>query len=317
MTISDRTSISLIRLIGLALLLVGAVSALLGPAETHVFQMFQEGGRFHYEGFGFGSLMFGNIVIQIAGYYTIALICIPLGYGHLRLRWWARTAMSTLLVDWLIIGAPLSATAVMILVTSKDVGVVGLPFVALGFILLYPVLPVMLLRFYRSRRAGRIFREADAPSCWLSNTPEVRKVATSLLLFMALVLHFPLLFGGLFPLFGRVVLGLPGVLILDVSIVVMVVLTWGFAHRYYWSWWCAVAFLTLLTTSLVVTFLSVPPLEILAKTPFAPREVEALSGIPVRGYHLALFAGVIPAATLVAVALSRRSLMGTGSSRNT
>jgi hypothetical protein len=279
--------------------------------------MFQEGGRFHYEGFGFGSLMFANITIQIAGYYVIAVLCIPLGYGHLRLRWWARAMMTTLLVDWLIVGLPLSLSALLILVTSKGVSPVGLPFLALGLVLLYPVLPIVLLRFYRSPLAQRAFRAADAPPGWLSGTPEVLKVATSLLLFIALTLHFPLLFGGFFPLFGQVVLGLPGVLMLDVSIAIAVALTWGFVRRCYWSFWCAVAFLLFLTASSVVTFLTTPPSDILAELPFAPREMEALSGIPVRGYHLALSVGAIQAAMLIAVVASRQSFSrGSGSSQS-
>ena len=87
MRILDQRSIAVIRLVGIVLLLIGVASALVGPAETHVFHLFEEGGRFHYEGFGFGSLMFANIAIQIAGYYIIAALCIPLGYGHLKLRW--------------------------------------------------------------------------------------------------------------------------------------------------------------------------------------------------------------------------------------
>ena len=38
----------------------------------YCFYLFSEGGRFHYEGFGFGSFMFGNIASQIVGYYLIA-----------------------------------------------------------------------------------------------------------------------------------------------------------------------------------------------------------------------------------------------------
>lgn len=308
MKISDRTCIVLIKLVGAILLLVGLVSALLGPAETYVFQMFREGGRFHYEGFGFGSLMFGNIAIQIAGYYIIALLCIPLGYGHLRLRWWARAAMITLLIDWLIVGLPLSLIALMMLVTSKGVSPVGLPFVALGFILLYPVLPIVLLLLYRSQLVKRAFPAPESSSSWLSSTPEARKVAASLLLFLVITLHFPLLFGGFFPLFGQVVLGLPGVLMLDLSIVTAAILTWGVARGYCWSWWSAIVFLSLLTVSSIVTFLKIPPPEILDMMPFAALEVEALSGIPVHGYHLALSVGMIPAATLVAVAVSRPGL---------
>jgi hypothetical protein len=305
MRISEKSSIRLIRLIGCALLLLGVVSALVGPAETYVFRMFQEGGRFHYEGFGFGSLMFANIAIQIAGYYIIAALCIPLGYGHLKLRWWAGEAMETLLIDWLIVGLPLSLLALMILVTSKNVSLASLPLVGLGFILLYPIIPVLLLRFYRSQSVQSAFRMEFAPSCWLSDTPQIRKVAVSLLILITVFLHFPLLLGGVFPLFGRVVLGLPAVLMLDFSILISAGITWGFARRYYWSWWCAVIFLVFLMVSNIVTFITKPLSDIMAEMPFAPVEMEALSGILVHNYYLSFFILIIPAATLIVVVASR------------
>ena len=58
--------------IGALLLVVGAIAAFYGPIEMYCFYMFSEGGRFHYQGFGFGSFMFGNIATQIIGYYLIA-----------------------------------------------------------------------------------------------------------------------------------------------------------------------------------------------------------------------------------------------------
>lgn len=310
MEISDRVETVMIRLIGAVLLLIGALSALVGPAETHVFHMFREGGRFHYEGFGFGSLMFANIAIQIAGYYVIGALCIPLGYGHLKRRWWVRPAMTTLLVDWLIVGLPLSLMAVTILFTSKNISTTSLPFVALCFLLLYPVLPIALLRFYRSRAVGSVLRAADAPSGWLSDTPQSVRVAGSLLVLLVLVLHFPLLFGGFFPVFGQVATGFRGILLIDLSIAATAVLAWGVVWRCRWAWLCAIVFLVLLTISSTVTFLTTTPHEIVALMPFAPLEAEAVSGIPMRGYHLALFAGMIPLATLIAVAVSRRDFTG-------
>ena len=69
--------------IGVLCLLGGIAVGALGPVEMYCFYLFSEGGRFHYEGFGFGSFMFGNIAGQIIGYYMIAAVLIPLGYGHL------------------------------------------------------------------------------------------------------------------------------------------------------------------------------------------------------------------------------------------
>ena len=91
----DRSLI--LAVIGVLLLFVGIGAAFLGPAEMYCFYLFSEGGRFHYGGFGFGSFMFGNIAGQIVGYYLIAALFIPLGYGHLKVRRWARTLSLTLL----------------------------------------------------------------------------------------------------------------------------------------------------------------------------------------------------------------------------
>ncbi len=50
----DRTQILVA--IGVFLLLIGLAAALLGPLEMYCFYLFSEGGRFHYEGFGFPVL---------------------------------------------------------------------------------------------------------------------------------------------------------------------------------------------------------------------------------------------------------------------
>ena len=97
----DRSLI--LALIGAPLLLIGTAAALLGPAEMYCFYLFSDGGRFHYGGFGFGSFMFGNIAAQIVGYYLIAIVLIPLGYGHLRARRWTRPLSLALLWSWLAI----------------------------------------------------------------------------------------------------------------------------------------------------------------------------------------------------------------------
>ena len=58
----------LLALVGILLLATGIVIGFFGPLEMYCFYMFSEGGRFHYEGFGFGSFVFGNIAAQIIGY---------------------------------------------------------------------------------------------------------------------------------------------------------------------------------------------------------------------------------------------------------
>ena len=111
-------------------------------------------------------------------------------------------------------------------------------------------------------------------------------------------------------MFGQMATGLLGILLIDLSIAGAVVLTWGVVWRCRWAWWCAIVFLGFLIVSSTVTFLTTKPHEIVALMPFAPLEAEAVSGIPMRGYHLALLAGVIPLAILIVVVVSRRGFTG-------
>jgi hypothetical protein len=168
----DRSRI--LKLIGVVALIAGVGVGLLGPLEMNVFYYFTEGGRFHYEGFGFGSFMFGVIAAQILGYYLIAIFLMPLGYGHLRLRRWARPLALTLLWFWLIVGIPIIVAALFVIVSNKDPSPIGvlLAIILLGFS--YLVMPGLLIRFYQSREVCLAFEARDAkPSCGAVSAPPV------------------------------------------------------------------------------------------------------------------------------------------------
>ena len=112
-------------LIGILLLAAGIVIGFFGPLEMYCFYLFSEGGRFHYEGFGFGSFLFGNIAAQIIGYYLIGIVGVGLGYGHLAMRRWARKLTLTLLWFWVIFGIPLTLVFLFVLFSSKELSMVA------------------------------------------------------------------------------------------------------------------------------------------------------------------------------------------------
>ncbi len=301
----DRWPKLLIQLIGWGFLLAGACAALIGPVELYTFYLFTPGGRFHYAGFGFGALMFGNIAIQTASYYLIALICIPLGYGHLKSHDWARKITLALIWDWLILGLPLSMIIVLMLVTSKGVSPAGLPFVLVILILMYPILPLVAAWLYRSDTVRDTFHRPSPLATWTNKTPVAVLVLGSLMILMTLALHVPILFNGLFPLFGSFQYGLDGVYLLDLSIVLLIGLTWGVLRQRRWAWWGTSFYLGTMTTSAIISFLSVDPHHIITKMKFAALEMDALSGVPVQGGHLALLIALPALLTLLLLLRSR------------
>ena len=245
----DRTRV--IAVIGVLLLLSGIAVGFLGPLEMYCFYLFSEGGRFHYEGFGFGSFMFGNIASQIVGYYLIAALFIPLGYGHLTMRRWVRTLSLTLLWSWLVVGAPLIVVAFFILAASKDLSLPA-ALIALVFLgLSYLVFPGLLIRFYQGRHVRRTFETQDPKSCWIEDLPTPILVLGSLYVFYIIMLHILILFNGMYPVFGVFRFGLAGVVLLDIAIACLVCIIWGTLRLQLWAWWGSVILVGLFTFSTV------------------------------------------------------------------
>lgn len=296
----------LIIIIGVLLLLGGIAIGLLGPLEMYCFYLFSEGGRFYYEGFGFGSFMFGNIASQIVGYYLLAVLLIPLGYGHLTLRRWVRMLSLALLWSWLVVGAPLIIVVFFILAASKDL---SLPAALMALVLLglsYFVFPWIFIRFYQGKNVKQTLAAKDANPGWFENLPMPSLVLSSLLAFYAIMLHILILFNGLFPVFGVFVFGLPGIVLLDLSIACLVCLVWGILRLKLWAWWGAVIWLGLFTFSTILTFCRYSYLDILSGLAFPPREIAFLRGVPAQGYHFAILVGLPLLITWLLAILSKR-----------
>jgi hypothetical protein len=303
MDYKDRTRV--INLIGIPILLIGLLAIGLGPAELYCFYLFSEGGPFHYPGFGFGSFMFGNIAIQIVGYYVIAAVFIPLGYGHLKCRRWTRPLVIALLYAWLVVGAPLAGACFLILAGSKDL---GLPMAVLAAALLaasYLLVPGLLLRFYNSQDVRLTFKAKDHSPSWLEIKPTPVLVLAILQVFYLVVFHIPILFRGLFPAFGVWVYNLPGILLYDGVILVLALLAWSTLKQRSWSWWGSLVLFGLLTISTIVTLCTSSFADILSILSFPPTEMEFLAGVPLQGYHLAVPVGIPLLLTMVAIIRSR------------
>ena len=300
----DRSRI--LALIGVLLLLVGIGGAMLGPPELYCFYFFVEGGRFHYEGFGFGSFMFAFIAVQIVAYYVIALVCIPLGYGHVKQRRWARTLTLAGMGFWSILGLPLVVVFFATLVLSKDPSLGTLIAMLPVMVFLYPVLPGLLTWLYRSKDVRLTFETNDPRSYWTEKLPLPMLTLCMLFAFFIVALHVAILFRGAFPLFGVLLSELSGVVLIDASVVLLAVLTWGTLRRKPWAWWVALAYFSLMTASTVWTFAGLSWADILDMMKFAPLEMEALSGVPIQGTHIAAFVGLPLLATLGLLIYSKR-----------
>ncbi len=299
----DRTLI--LKVMGGILLLIGAVAAYFGPLEMYCFYLFSEGGRFHYEGFGFGSFMFGNLACQIMGYYLIAIVLIPLGYGHLKVQRWSRILTLGLLWFWGIVGIPLTLAFAFIWFTAKDLSpATGIA----AFVLLclsYVVIPIVGIRLYNSRDVLRTFEHRDPAPCKIECLPMPILVLVILFAFYAVAFHALIFFNGLFPLLGTWINGLRGITAIDVTLLCLAVLTWGILTRQKWAWWGTLVYFSGLTLSWVLTLARSGWPDILAALEFPPYEMEILERLPFRGSHFAVLVGIPFMLTLGLILRSR------------
>lgn len=271
----------MLRLIGALLIAGGIAAAFIGPLELYVFYLFSEGGPFYYEGFRFGSFMFANLTIQTGGYYLIAAVCLPLGYGHWKLRRWARASMITLLTTWLVIGLPLSLGLVMLYINTKDVAADAWWIAVPILLLLYPIGPVLMLCFYRSRGVRLTLAASDPAESALEAVPLVVRVLCVLLAFIVLALHAVILLNGVFPLFGWLLDGAQGLLVIALLIVALGVLAWGLAGRRRWAWWSGLGVFGLLALSSTLSGARHTLGDMLLAMNLPPGEMEMFQNIPI------------------------------------
>jgi hypothetical protein len=286
--------------------LAGIGCAFLGPVEMYVFYLFSEGGRFHYEGFRFGSFMFGNIAVQVAGYYLVAAVLLPLGYGHLRLRRWARPLALALLWAWCLLGLPLLVVLFFMTVSVKAFSTAGGVIFVVLLASSYLLLPWLGIRFYQGRNVRGTFEAHDSQPSAIEDRPVAILVICLLDLFFLIALHVPLLFRGLFPVLGTLWGGLEGTYLIASAVLVLGLLLWGTWLQRMWAWWGSMAYYALLAASWLVTFAQTPYANLLAWLQFPPTELEALSGIPLQGYEIGVFVALPMLACLVVILASRR-----------
>jgi len=283
--------VAILYAIGVLLSAIGLIAAIYAPLEFYSFYLFSNGGRFYYEGFGFGSLMFAIIAWRIILYYLIALIFIPLGYAHLRLRHWLGTVSVTLLWCWIVLGIPLLIFG-LTLFSFKELPPTLAVIIIIFLAFAYLILPWLLIRFYQSEKVIQVIENRDPKTYPIERVPIPVLILSFLSIFYILALHLPIFFNGIFPLFGVWFTGLEGILLIEICIFGLVFLSWGIIHSKKWAWWGFTVYFGTLTFTVIMTFLKTSYLEWLSLFNFPLTEMEILKGMPLQGYHLAIIFGL-------------------------
>ncbi len=272
-----------LRFIGFVLLLVGIIGAYYGPYEFCIFYLFSEGGPFHYDGFGVGSLWFAANVIQIVGYYVVAALCIPIGIGHIRLRRWALTLTKLYTWFWLGIGILVFGHFLLLLpklsaLNQNGMGLQVAPITV--FLLIFLVLlPLLAFWFYRRATVQKTFEKHDPAIYWTERYPFPLLALLYLLAAMIIVLHITIFIQCLIPVFGQLQLGQPS--IISVSILIFGILMYGLVRMERWAWWGSMIVISVLAISSAMSFVRYSFYDIVQMMSLPPRELEFIEGVTI------------------------------------
>ncbi|HEV8582492.1 MAG TPA: hypothetical protein VGX68_25785 [Thermoanaerobaculia bacterium] len=182
-------------------------------------------------------------------YLILAAFFGTMGIGTMRARRWARTLMLVVSWMWLVVGA--FSSILMVFILPKMLGSIeraagpaggpgittfmtGCMFVILG--LVYIALPAILVLFYRGPNVKATVEAKDPSVPWTDRTP-APVLALSLLLGYGAVASLIGISYGAFPLFGRIISGIPAVLGFIFMAVLSAILAVAVYRRRPAAWW--------------------------------------------------------------------------------
>jgi hypothetical protein len=199
---------------------------------------------------------------------------------------------------WLIVGIPLTVLTLGLLMMYKPLNAVSLVISAFAGLFLYPGLPLIMIKFYRTRNVELTFKNRDPRIYGIEQIPLPVLSLAMLLFFYWLVAHVPIFFNGVFPLFGLLLSGLPGIGAVSAIIICLPVLIWGVLKLKKWGWWGTLFLLGSVTVSTAYTLAPLNLQNLVSAMHLPPLEVKALQGVPLLGWHLILFISLPVLATL-------------------
>ncbi len=277
-----KTLSMFLRSMGFAILIIGIIGAFYGPYEFYIFYLFSEGGPFYYHGFGFGSLWFAANIIQVAGYYLVAILCIPVGIGHIRLRRWALTL--TRLYIWFWSGAGILLFGHFLLLVPRlstlyknGTGMQIVPITVFLLIFLV-ILPLFAFWFYRRSTVQIIFEKHDPTIYWTEKYPFPLLAILFLLAGMIIALHIAIFFQCLFPIFGQLSLGRQSIYYIAVFILMLGILMYGIVRMEIWAWWGSMFVFSVMAISATMSFSRHSFYDIVQMMDLPPTEMEFIEG---------------------------------------
>ena len=277
----------------------GLFAATIAPVEFSLFKKITKGFV------GFGYLGFAGHSAQIFGFYLIALVFVPLGYGHLLLRSWAHKLSITALWSWLILGSPCMALVISIFVAVKDPTNLGTLVFGAFALFIYPILPSALILFYRCSNTQLQFQANRDGPAWIEAAPQPVLILGSVVTFYVFAFHAPLFLNGVVPFGCGFQSGIEGYVIASTAIQCLTFVAWGLFNRRRWAWIGGVVCFSAMAVEFAVAFLCAGSSEVFRHLG-VPDLDETLVELQFPSAQIALLIVLPTMSTLITMLLGRK-----------
>jgi hypothetical protein len=215
-------------------------------------------------------------------YLGLAAVFVSLGIGSIRCRRWARALLLILAWPWLCVGlvsVPVMGFVIPGMLAHPQVnGGPGLPHGTLVVIVVFQLLfmtvlmvaiPGALAWFYGSRHVKATCQTLDPVRRWTDACPlPVLGIACFLWLGSISMLIYPFIYGGVLPVFGTVVTGVPGMLLLWLGVTCY--------HSKITGWWALLIVLLLFVISNFITFMRVDIMDLYRRMGLPETQLEII-----------------------------------------
>jgi hypothetical protein len=167
----------------------------------------------------------------------------------------------------------------------------------IAILLVYPIIPLLMIWFYRTKNVlltfNKIRNNVNQNYNNLENKiPIIIKTISVLFIVFIIILHIHFLFNGFFPLFGKLLSGLNGFILIEIFIFLLGFLIWGLLRLKSWSRYGSIAYLIFLILSTGMALYKQNIKGLLSVMAFAPKEMEIINNLTIKDWQISMILGV-------------------------
>jgi len=256
-----------------------------------------------------------NIQMMIPGmvfYLPLAVAFIWLGIGLVRARRWAWTLTVVLSWMWLIMGVAASVMFVFFMgPMNASIAVQGklppeammlmLIFLGAGMACIYILLPAVFLVFCHHESVRATCQRRDPKIRWTDRCPMPVLALSIILAFSVVSLSSVVAYGCVMPLFGVLISGAAGAVVIVLIALVLAYLVWGTYRLQMAAWWGTLLLWIAGTLNMVVTFSRTDLMEMYEKMGMPADQLEMIrkTGLVESMSHWGPWAGLVGGASAV------------------